>query len=211
MSSFRRRGTTIHFRPDPKIFGAKTVFDVDVIRARLEAKSYLHKGLKVVFKDEQSGAREEFQHPGGIVEYLGKLVASLVPGYITTIVGFGAYSLIVNLIVGGKVGGWFFPTPSWWLLILWVLPPFMAIALSLVLRLSARVKSTAAAQQAAGLVTFPLIIIAYGQSTGALLGSGAPVLAFGIGLVAWILAFVLLSTGFRSLTRGRLLGVADER
>ena len=79
------------------------------------------------------------------------------------------------------------------------------------LRLSARVKSTAAAQQAAGLVTFPLIIIAYGQSTGALLGSGAPILAFFIGLVAWVIAFALLSTGFRSLTRGRLLGVADER
>ena len=67
------------------------------------------------------------------------------------------------------------------------------------------------AQQAAGLVTFPLIIIAYGQSTGALLGSGAPILAFFIGLVAWVIAFALLSTGFRSLTRGRLLGVADER
>ena len=115
------------------------------------------------------------------------------PGYLTTIVGFGIYSLVVNLLVGRKVGGWFFPTASWWLLILWVLPPFMAIALSLVLRLSARVKSTAAAQQAAGLVTFPLIIIAYGQSTGALLGSGAPILAFGIGLVAWIIAFALLA------------------
>jgi hypothetical protein len=127
------------------------------------------------------------------------------------VIGFGGYALMVNLLVGRKVGGWFFPTPSWWLLILWVLPPFMAIALSLVLRLSARVRSTAAAQQAAGLVTFPLIIIAYTQSTGSLIGSGAPIFAFVIGLVAWIIAFALLSTGFRSLTRGRLLGVADER
>ena len=77
---------------------------------------------------------------------------------------------MVNLIVGPDAGGWFFPTASWWLLILWVLPPFLLIALSLVLRLSARVKSTAAAQQAAGLVTFPLILIAYAQSTGALFG-----------------------------------------
>jgi ABC-2 type transport system permease protein len=170
-------------------------------------------GASSIVGERERGTGEFLAHsPADVREiYLGKLVASLVPGYITTIVGFGAYSIIVNLIVGGKVGGWFFPTPSWWLLILWVLPPFMAIALSLVLRLSARVKSTAAAQQAAGLVTFPLIIIAYGQSTGALLGSGAPVLAFGIGLVAWFLAFALLSTGFRSLTRGRLLGVADER
>jgi len=29
--------------------------------------------------------------------------------------------------------------------------------------------------------------------------------------VAWLIALVLLATGFRSLTRGRLLGVADEQ
>ncbi len=61
--------------------------------------------------------------------YLGKLIASLIPGYITTVVGFGLYSLIVNLIVGPEVGGWFFPTPSWWVLMLWVVPPFLALTL----------------------------------------------------------------------------------
>jgi hypothetical protein len=55
---------------------------------------------------------------------------------------------------------------------LWVLPPFLALTLSLVLRLSARVKSTAAAQQASGLVSLPLIMVAYSQSTGALFGAG---------------------------------------
>ncbi len=69
-----KRGTTIHFRPDPKIFGAKLVFDAQVVHDRLEAKSYLHKGLKVVFKDDKANTREEFHHPGGIVEYLGKVV-----------------------------------------------------------------------------------------------------------------------------------------
>ena len=47
----------------------------------------------------------------------------------------------MNLIVGPEVGGWFFPTQQWWVLMLWVLPPFLALTLSLVLRLSARVKS----------------------------------------------------------------------
>ena len=56
---------------------------------------------------------------------------------------------------------------------LWVVPPFLALTLSLVLRLSARVKSTAAAQQASGLVTLPLIMIAYSQSTGSLYGGDA--------------------------------------
>lgn len=69
-----KRGTTIHFRPDPEIFGKKLEFDPELVKKRLEAKSYLHKGLKVVFKDEQTKERIEFHHPGGIVEYLGKLI-----------------------------------------------------------------------------------------------------------------------------------------
>ena len=68
-----KRGTQIHFRPDAKIFGAKAKFDAAKIRERLEAKSYLHKGLKIVFKDEK-GSREEFEHPDGIVEYLQKRI-----------------------------------------------------------------------------------------------------------------------------------------
>jgi ABC-type Na+ efflux pump permease subunit len=170
-------------------------------------------GASTIVGERERGTGEFLAHsPADVREiYLGKLIASLIPGYVTTVVGFGIYSLLVNLIVGPDVGGWFFPTPSWWLLIVWVLPPFLALALSLVLRLSSRVKSTAAAQQASGLVTFPLIIIAYGQSTGALLGSGSSTLTLILGAVAWVIALVSLSTGFRSLTRARLLGVANEQ
>ena len=48
---------------------------------------------------------------------------------LTTIVGFGLYSLIVNTIVGPEVGGWFFPTRQWWLLMFWVVPPFLVLTL----------------------------------------------------------------------------------
>jgi uncharacterized membrane protein len=105
------------------------------------------------------------------------------------------------------VGGWFFPTASWWTLMLWVVPPFLALTLSIVLRLSARVKSTAAAQQAAGLVTLPMIAIAYSQSTGALFGASSS--GFIIGIVAWVLAIIGLSRGMRAVSRSRLLGVND--
>jgi DNA gyrase subunit B len=71
----KRHGTTIHFRPDPQIFGKTAHFSLETIKERLEAKSYLHKGLQVVLKDEKSGEKWEFHHPGGIVEYLGKLIA----------------------------------------------------------------------------------------------------------------------------------------
>ncbi len=69
-----KRGTKIHFRPDSQIFGDKCAFDPEVVRERLEAKSYLHKGLRVIFRDAATDVREELHHPGGLVEYLGRLV-----------------------------------------------------------------------------------------------------------------------------------------
>jgi ABC-type Na+ efflux pump permease subunit len=167
-------------------------------------------GAATIVGERERGTGEFLAHsPAGVREiYLGKLIASLLPGYATTIVGFGVYSLIVNLIVGPDVGGWFFPTPQWWVLMLWVVPPFLALTLALVLRLSARVKSTAAAQQASGLVSLPLIMIAYSQSTGALFGADS--VSWIIGGIAWVAALIALSRGMRSITRARLLGVADE-
>jgi hypothetical protein len=69
------------------------------------------------------------------------------------------------------------------------------------------VKSTAAAQQASGLVSLPLIMVAYSQSTGALFGADS--VAVLIGAVAWVAAIYGLSRGMRAVTRSRLLGVAD--
>jgi ABC-type Na+ efflux pump permease subunit len=166
-------------------------------------------GAATIVGERERGTGEFLAHsPAAVREiYLGKLIASLLPGYATTLAGFGIYSLVVNLIVGPEVGGWFFPTPEWWVLMLWVVPPFLALTLSLVLRLSARVKSTAAAQQASGLVTLPLILVAYSQSTGALFGAAGA--SLWIGAIAWIIAIAGLTRGMRVVTRARLLGVAD--
>jgi ABC-type Na+ efflux pump permease subunit len=166
-------------------------------------------GAATIVGERERGTGEFLAHsPAAVREiYLGKLIASLLPGYATTLAGFGIYSLVVNLIVGPEVGGWFFPTTEWWVLMLWVVPPFLALTLSLVLRLSARVKSTAAAQQASGLVTLPLILVAYSQSTGALFGAAGA--SLWIGAIAWIIAIAGLTRGMRVVTRARLLGVAD--
>lgn len=165
-------------------------------------------GANTLVGEREKGTGEFLAHsPASEREiYLGKLIASLVPGYGTTLIGFGIYSLAVNLVVGPHVGGWFFPTAQWWVLMLWVLPPFLAITLSVVLRLSARVKSAAAAQQASGLVTLPLIVLSYAQASGGLLGAGRSS-GLLVGLVAWIVAAFGLVRGARAVTRSRLLGV----
>jgi ABC-type Na+ efflux pump permease subunit len=164
-------------------------------------------GAAAVVGEREKGTGEFLAHsPAAEREiYLGKVIAALVPGYLTALLGFGAYSIMVNLVVGPKVGGWFFPTASWWWLMLWVIPPFLALTLSVVLRLSARVRSAAAAQQASGLVTLPLILLSFGQSSGSLLGRGSPAII--LGAATWVIALLGLARGGRSVRRARLLGV----
>ncbi len=66
-------GTEIFFRPDPEIFD-EVDLDAELLAERLEIKAFLTAGLRVVFKNEKDGERIEYQHDGGIGDYLGRLV-----------------------------------------------------------------------------------------------------------------------------------------
>ena len=160
--------------------------------------------------ERERGTGEFLAHsPTTMAElYVGKLIASLIPGYLALIVGFSAYSLIVNLTVGPHLGGWFFPTAGWLVLILWVIPPFIAVSVTVILRLSARVRSAASAQQASSLVTLPVIVAAYGVSVTVVVAPGRS--AFLIGAISWFVAALLSARGSKKLKRERLLGVASE-
>jgi ABC-type Na+ efflux pump permease subunit len=164
-------------------------------------------GAHTIIGERERGSGEFLAHSPATERqiYLGKLMASLIPGYFTAAVGFAMYSLVVNLIVGPKVGGWFFPTANWWILVLWVLPPFIAIALAVILAISARVSSAAAAQQSSALATLPLIVIAYGVSSNTIFKGHA--LAIAIGGAAWVVALLALWRASRAVSRERLLGM----
>ena len=163
-------------------------------------------GAHTIVGEREKGTGEFLAHsPLSESEiYIGKIVASLIPGFLATGVGFAIYSLIVNLRVGEQMGGWFFPTAGWWLLILWVVPPFIAIALSIIVWVSSKVKSTAAAQQAASLISLPVILASYGISSGLLYDPTAAAIA--VGTFAWIFAAIGLISGSHALNRERLLG-----
>ena len=167
-------------------------------------------GAQAIVGERERGTGEFLAH-SPLTEreiFMGKMLASLVPGFLATALGFAVYSLLVNLKVGPLVGGWFFPTAGWWILIIWVVPPFIALALSVILWVSSKVRSTAAAQQAATLVSLPVIFAAYGVSSGLLIN---PVIAaLGVGVVAWTLAIAGLAYGSRSLGRESLLGFGGD-
>jgi DNA gyrase subunit B/topoisomerase-4 subunit B len=70
----RGTGSTITFTADREIF-PKTQFNPAVIRERMESRSYLHRGLQLVFENEVARSSETFQHDQGIAEWIGKLIA----------------------------------------------------------------------------------------------------------------------------------------
>ncbi|MFM7200440.1 MAG: type IIA DNA topoisomerase subunit B [Myxococcota bacterium] len=67
----RGTGTSIFFRPDPDIF-EQTEFDPALISERLEVKTFLNKGLRIVFRDESASKTVEFKHEGGVVDFLAE-------------------------------------------------------------------------------------------------------------------------------------------
>jgi len=69
----RSTGTSIYFAPDPEIFES-TEFDTKRIQEQLEIKSYLNRGLRILFRDESTHEEIEYMHEGGIVDYLGHLI-----------------------------------------------------------------------------------------------------------------------------------------
>jgi len=71
----RGTGTSVYFRPDPLIFGKNVTFDSPLLEETLEARAYLHKGLKLTFRDGSSGKTHQYVHEQGIQEFLVKLVS----------------------------------------------------------------------------------------------------------------------------------------
>lgn len=139
--------------------------------------------------------------------YLGKLVAALIPGYVTAIGGLIVYSAVVHLIVLTRTSGVAFPAGNWWIFMGWVMPPLIAMAVALIVSISARVTSGAAAQQASSLIALPIVILAYAVSEKSLFGAAWS--AWLVGGIAWIGAAIAIWWGAKSLSRERLLGIGS--
>ena len=70
----RKSGTSIHFRPDPSVFGMVSRFDANRVKELLDAKAYLQANLTIHYQDPRANEDLTFHHPGGLEEYLPKLI-----------------------------------------------------------------------------------------------------------------------------------------
>lgn len=73
-----RRGTTVHFVPDPEIFTETVEFDFDKLATRVRELAFLNRGLRISLTDKRAGNEKNevhFHYEGGIqsyVEYLNE-------------------------------------------------------------------------------------------------------------------------------------------
>jgi DNA gyrase subunit B len=67
-----RRGTKIHFKPDPEIFEATTL-SFDTLSLRLREMAFLNKGLLITIEDERDEKKHRFHYSGGIVSFVEHL------------------------------------------------------------------------------------------------------------------------------------------
>jgi ABC-type Na+ efflux pump permease subunit len=159
--------------------------------------------------ERERGSGEFLAHsPADTSEiFLGKLLAALVPGFVTAACGLVAYSAIVNLMLAPKTDGVLFPMGNWWVFMFWLVPALLALAVTLIVTVSSRVTSGAAAQQASSLIALPLVVTAYGVSANAFFGWPGP--AWIAGAIGWVAAALAVWHGTRTLDRERLLGVGS--
>ena len=80
-------GTIITFKPDPEIFTGGTIYNYDILSARLRELAYLNKGVRLTITDNREGDREEdenwvitnihksevFYSEKGLLEFVGYL------------------------------------------------------------------------------------------------------------------------------------------
>lgn len=65
-------GTSTRFKPDAEIF-EEVVFDFDLLEARLREMAFLNRGVQILFNDERSGEKRDFNYAGGISEFVAFL------------------------------------------------------------------------------------------------------------------------------------------
>ena len=100
---------------------------------------------------------------------LAKVLVSVIPSVLLSWASFAVYTVMVNALGAPLMGGLFFPTWTWAILILAIVPLVAFLATCLIVAVSGRSTTVQDAQGAAVLIMLPVIALVIGQATGLLL------------------------------------------
>jgi ABC-type Na+ efflux pump permease subunit len=135
--------------------------------------------------------------------FLGKALGPWIAAVLVSTVGYALYAITANLAAAALVGRPVVVTPLWFITLFWISPATAALALGILVQVSARVRGFQEAYQVGGLVVLPLVILLIAQLAGVLF-LDAP-FAILIGLGVWLIAGAVLRLGYGSFQRERLL------
>lgn len=135
--------------------------------------------------------------------FLGKTLASVIPAVAIAWGSFALYTVVLNTAAWQYLGRIWFPTPSWWPLMLWVAPAVACLGMIVTVIVSARVSTFMEANQAAGMLSIGVVGLMASQATGVLLLT-APV-ALAIGGVVWLANGVLLVVAIKTFSRAKVI------
>lgn len=102
--------------------------------------------------------------------FLGKILVSLIPTIMVTVISFLIYSTIVDVFSFTLFNGRLLLPNLMWIMLIFGLAPTLALAsIGLTVMISAKVKGTREAQQISGILLIPLLILIFGQVAGAII------------------------------------------
>ena len=122
--------------------------------------------------------------------FQAKVLASFCMSMLVSFLSFGAMLLVVEGEAFGLLGILLVPAPSWLAVLFLVSPGLTLLAVTLIVRGSAKAQTVEEAQQGAVFLVLPVLLLLVGQFTGfllvslwILLGLGAALLLLGVALL----------------------------
>ena len=135
--------------------------------------------------------------------YLAKLLGPWLASIAVSWLSYVAYAVIVNLLAAGEIGRPVAITPLWLLVLVWLGPAVGALAISVLVVVSARVRGFQEASQLGGAIVLPVVALIVAQLVGLVVLDAR--LAALLGLVVWLIAAAVLLVASRGFRRERLL------
>lgn len=135
--------------------------------------------------------------------FRAKVLACFLVSMLVSLISFATMLLVLETELFFLTGSGLLPGISWLVILLLVSPAISLIAITLIVRQSAKAKTVEESQQGAVFLIIPVVLLAIGQFTGVLMLSVWVLL--GLGVLCALVAGLLLKRAMGSFTYEKLL------